>query len=397
MTHPQHAILIPGLLRCVDNIFLDFLDSASQIAKVFVVTDKSYASTAGELAKRYDAVVIFDTESGSELNVDRGFFTGALGQFFKLDFALSVLSRWEIDNEHQFTYVHRFRTDVLYSCSFSECISPLISSNHQAKCLLNRYDFNFSGTRSDVIKLMGISSYVERFRLDKSFLQAQLTSIDADALRRSVDMSPFPNAFPVGVVESEADIDSFHAQIKSDFSNYIDASLSFAQSLAQSIHLERQISLIISNSVLARTYSGRYSPIFPEHMYAKYVNSLGLAVIPYSQSEMNLRYSRFATTPYTKEIFDSFQANCFTCLELSGNSPWNDHLNSFLSAGGKKEDFLKVLICINLFKLTDTQCRGLYELIDLLDSASWIALCCPWFIDNLMQRGLGLPSSLMSD
>ena len=394
MTHPQHAILIPGLLRCVDNIFLDFLDSASQFAKIFVVTEKSYASTAAELLKRYDAVILFDSEACSDLDVNHSFFSGALGQFLKLEIALAALMEWEIRNEHQFSYIHRFRSDVLYTCAFPEYVSQLLSHELPCGSLLNRYDFNFSGRRSDVYKLRGICTYVEKFRRDKYFLFLQLSSIDVDALHRSVEMTPFPSSFPVGIVETEADIDNFHNMIRSRFANYIDASLSFSQSLSCSDDSEKQVALIISNSILARTYSGRYSPIFPEHMFAKYVNSLGLAVLPYSQSDLNLRFSRFATTPFTRNLFDDFQCNCFTCLDNQTESRWSDQLNSFLSAGGRKEDFLKVLININLFKLSDDQCRGLYSLIDILDGASWIALCCPWFLENLKQRGLGLPVSL---
>lgn len=393
MVHPQHAILIPGLLRCVDNIFLDFLDSASQFSRIFVVTERSYSPTAAELSKRYNATVLFDTEARADLVADHSFFSGALGQFLKLEIALDLLNQWELDNSHQFSYVHRFRSDVLYTCTFPEYVSPLFSQDFPSECLLNRYDYNFSGRRSDVNKLRGICTYVEKFRRDKNFLFAQLSFIDADALARSADMSPFPSAFPAGVLKSEADIDSFHIKIKAEFENYIDASLSFSQSLMDSDDVDRQLSLIISNSILARTYSSNYSPVFPEHMFAKFLNSLGLAVVPYGQPELTLRFSRFATTPFTRQVFDDFQGNCFKSLDLQDDSLWIEHLNSFVYAGGRREEFLKVLMNINLFNLTDSQCGLLCRLIDILDGASWVALWCPWFPENLKRRGLGLPKS----
>ena len=390
MANPEHVIIIPGLLRCVDNVFFDFMDSAAGLAQIFVITDKDYAPIAKILANRYDAVCIFMEDAIYDFGVRPDSFHGTYNQVLKLEVGLAAVLAWEADHDHQFKYIHKIRTDLLYSSGFVDYIKPLLLPDHPKKCLLNQHDCNFSGLRTDALMLAGISTYLEKFMHDERFFYEELTKIDVDALR-SGDVGPFPGTFPVGVISSKSEADAFHYSMRERFSSYIDAALNFAIQLKNAPNQHDLPGILRSQSELARTYIGQYFPFFPEHIYARYLNSRGLSAKAYSTPYLPLRHARFATTVWTKLIFDQIQESNFSFLD--DNLQWENELNLFRSAGGIEGKFAGIIASIDLNSLSDSQCFNLYSLMDCLDCAP-IVRFWPSFVASLASRGLGMPSSI---
>lgn len=392
MKKKDHVIIIPGLLRCVDRVFYDFMNSAADLAQVFVVTEKSYALIAHDLVSRYNANCIFMEDVIDDFGVNPANFQGAYNQVLKLEVALKAILDWEAAHDHQFKYIHKFRSDLLYNSGFLDYIQPLLSSTHPEKCLLNQHDCNFSGLREDFLKLIGISAYLERFTRDQSFFDDELIKIDVHALR-SGDIGPFISAFPVGVLSSESEADAFNTLIREKYSSYIDAALDFAIQLSNNSDPHDALDILRSENGLARTYIGPYFPFFPEHIYARYVNSLGLSTQAYSTPHLPLRNARFATTAFTKLIFDLIQENNFSFLD--DDVKWKEEVDKFRSSGGIEAKFILILTSINLLSLSDSQCYNLYSLLDCLDCTA-IVRFWPWFISNMRSRGLDFPSSIKS-
>jgi len=387
----EHAILIPGLLRCIDENLIDFLDSSSGHAKIFILTERCCEQAAMLLAYKYNATCVFMEDI--EINLNTNNFPGALQQFLKLELSLDQLATWEAKEKQQFKFIHRFRTDLIYESSFLEYISPLLTSKTPHNYLLNQHDMNFSGERENFLKLKGISSYIRKFHKRKRFFYKQITKIKKDALIQSEpEFSIFAGALPVGVAKSESAINEFHDSIQEDYPNYIEASLAFASKIKVLGASSGEVKILYSNSILARTYTGKYSPFFPENIYARYLNKQGLSTRQYTNPWLSLKHSRHAATEQSKRFLDLIQRQDYSFFEEGID--WKGILDDFKSAGGSIGKLIYIFALINPYKLTDIQCKDFYKVIDMLDEANYIRIHHVGFIRNVKHRGLEPPSCL---
>jgi hypothetical protein len=390
MSCVNHAIVLPGLLRCVDNIFTDFMDTTIGAAKIFIITERACKGIADVLVDRYQALCYFTEDLDLRFGIKSDSVPSQLRQFIKLEYALRVVNEWETREAQEFDYIHKFRTDLLYDIAFQDYIEPLFSQTFGEQCLLNQHDCNFSGKRSDVMSLSGISAFIDQFMNDESFFKAQLSLVNAQALRAG-DVGPFANAFPVGILKHETDIESFHETIRIAHNDYIDASMEFSARLAEQDVSNDDFRLLRSDSILSRTFLNRYYPFHPEHMYARYLNSIGFSTKKYANSWLPLRHSRFAVTEFTKLICDQIQVGDYSFL--NDNLLWEIELTKFKASGGNEVKLIQAFMDVELSNISDDQCSSLYEILKLMD-CSCIFKWWPQFIVSVEKRGLGVPLCL---
>ena len=388
----KHAILLPGLLRCVDDIFLNFMDTASGLAKIFIATEIAYKDVADLLASRYQAHCIFMEHLDGRIGVQHKEVSPIYKTFLKLEAALAALKEWEASESHQFDYVHQFRTDLLYSGTFIDYISPLLSQSHPGNCLVNQSQMNFSGTRSDVMQLQGISTFLHRFTNDPEFYKLTLYNVNLEALRCSKDFSIFPHCIPVSVLNHESEIPVFHEQVQSKYHDYIDAFASFRTHLAGSDASDSVFEKLRSGDIRSRTFTGRYWPFPPENIYGQYLNSLGFSTKPYSIEKLQLRHSRFAVTEFTKLISDQIQIGDFSFLD--SDLQWDIELHNFRISSGDIVKLFRMFTYIDLFALSDEQCVRLYQILELFKMPKANLAYHTTFLNNVVRRGLEIPDCL---
>ena len=111
----NHMLLIPGLLRCIDDNLLRFLDSASDYAEFFIVTEKSFSREVALLVDRYNAKAWYAEDLTDKYQLNPSHFQGSTNQWLKFDYALNQALEWEEANGAKFEFIHRIRTDVTFS------------------------------------------------------------------------------------------------------------------------------------------------------------------------------------------------------------------------------------------------------------------------------------------
>ena len=125
---------------------------------------------------------------------------------------------------------------------------------------------------------------------------------------------------------------------------------------------------------------------------------MGLSLAQYSFNlpwvETPLKYSRHASTPFTANIFNQIQSLDYSFLGI--NHPWEEEISLFKSSGGKACAALQKLSYINLASLSDSSCKELYDVIDLLDDASCLINYFRDFIERIVARGVIPPKCLQS-
>ena len=396
----KHALLFPGQLRCVDDNLFTFLDTCKATTQIFIVTDRSFEEDAGKLVARYDANILFmEDTTEADMGILKSDYCLIHQEFIKLEIALRYLVAWEKDNHHSFEYIHRLRTDVVYPISFDKYIEPLAGSNVNKNMLLMYWSINFSGPREAMLKLIGHPEFQVKYKKYRDFFDIITKQINVEALIKSSYAEPFIHSFPVAVMNSENGIASFHEKIKVEFPSYIDA----AECFAKRVRLE-QVPEILHKCMLSRdqnlvrAYSKQWNPSFPEHILFLYINSLGLSAGNYSiinpYRETPLKFSRHATTPFTVKIFNQIQAKDYSFLEFG--HPWEEEINLFLASKMYPGYALQKLANIDPFALSDSACKTLYSIIDLLNCPKWLILYRKDYINSMLARGIAPPACLQS-
>lgn len=388
----KHAILLPGLLRCVDDIFLNFMDTASDLAKIFIVTEIAYKDVAELLVSRYQAHCIFTESLDGKIGAQHKEVKSSCKTFLKLEAALATLKEWEAREGHQFEYIHQFRTDMLYSGTFTDYISPLLSQGHPGSCLVNQHQMNFSGTRNDVMKLQGISTFLDRFTKDPEFYKLTLFNVNLEALKCSKDIGIFQQSLPVGVLNHEAEIQVFHETVQSKYHDYIAAFASFRTHLAGLEASDSVFKKLRSNDIRSRAFTSRYWPFWPEHIYGQYLNSRGLSTNAYSIRWLQLRHSRHAVTEFMKLICDQIQRSDFSFLDC--DLKWDTELHNFTTSSGNIHKLFQIFTFIDLFALSDEQCMRLYQILELFKMPTAHLAYYEKYLNDVERRGLGIPEYL---
>jgi hypothetical protein len=387
-----HAILIPCQLRSVDENFFAFLDSCIEKAMIFIVTERSHAEDAHIFFERYGADIAFIEEaSESEMGVSCKDALLMHPEFVKLEVALNRLVSWEMINEHRFDYIHRFRPDVIYSKSFEDFISPLTCLASAEDHLLMSWSVIYSGRRDAMLKLLGHTKFQVEYKTSLKAFAEISTQINVDALRRSSNAWPYLSCFPVGILNSDDAISSFHEKIQIEYPSYIDAAESFIKRLRlESIPQVLYDAAFSANISLVRCYYRRWQGAIPEHVFFFYLNSLGLSA-GYYGADSPLKYSRHATTSFTARIFDCIQAKDYSFLDA--NYQWEKELDNFVQAGGKVPFAIQKISYIDIEMLSDQSCKSLYRIIDMLDCSEWLFDYSESFVKSVVQRGIEPPQS----
>ena len=402
MKKAAHALLIPGQLRCIDDKLFNFLDTCGDNVKIFILTENEFKGQAQIMADRYGADVSYiENLTEIDIGIPRSKFNVIYPEVVKLELALRYLLLWEKKHNFSFQFIHRFRTDVLYPVSFSEYIEPIVKIKDFDNALLSYYVYNYSGPRQSMLKLIGLAKYNLQFMSDKDFFKQAISQINVEALRASEhNTAPFARSFPVGLVDLEKNIDDFHLIIKTEFPSYIEA----AQNFINKIQIESCFDLIYDyfiarNFKLIRTFDKiQWNPEWPEHIFSRYVNSLGISTRSYSVKlpwrDSPMRISRHAKTPFTEKIFNSMQDLDYSFLEA--NHSWAEEISSFIAAGGKSWMAITKFSVIDLSMLPDSSCITLYKIIDLLDHPNYLIEHRQDFITSILSRGIDPPLCLKS-
>ena len=396
----QHAILLPGQLRCIDDNLLCFLDSCKDISKIFIITDRCFDVEAEKLVSLYgaDLVYIEDVDE-ADIGISSSDFHMIHPEYVKLEAALRHLLKWEASHSHSFEYIHRLRTDVMYPVSFGAYIKPLTEDDFNVNTLLLYWATNYSGLREAMLRLIGHPEFHIRYKKDIDFFNVVTKQIDVKALAASTYAEPFIHSFPVAILKPEESVEDFHKKIQEEYPSYIDA----AESFVKRVRLEQVPEILYKSlhsrdSALVRSYNTQWFPSFPEHIFFLYMNSRGLASGNYSFSnpfvETPLKFSRHATTPFTVKIFSQIQAKDYSFLEC--NYPWEDEINQFIATKMYPGYALQKLATIDLTVLSDSSCKVLYRVIDLLNCPEWLASYRSEFLESVSARGIEPPVSLKS-
>lgn len=389
----NHAIILPGQLRCIDDNFLTFIESCKETATIFIVTDKAFSEESRALAYRYDADVVFvEDASEADIGISRSDFHYVSPEFIKLEIALKYVVAWEGKNCHTFEYIHRFRTDVIYSTNFCDYIKPLVAADSCENSLYLDWCIQFSGVRDAMLKLIGLTKFQLKYKSNKDFFNHITQQINVKALKASSYHDPFLRSFPVAILASMDDTADFHKQILIEFPSYIDA----AESFVKRMRLEKVPDLFYAllsgaDNSLVRSYWGEWYPSFPEHIFFLYMNLVGLSSRAYA-SWMPLKYARHASTPFTYTIFSQIQEQDYSFLEQS--YAWDQEIELFKQSGGNPGNALQKLTCIDLSSLSDSACMKLYGIIDLLDCPRYLLLFRKEFVKSILTRGVDPPVCL---
>ena len=395
----KHALLFPGQLRCIDDNLFAFLDTCKTTAKMFIVTESRFKEEAEKLVARYDANVLFMEDAEVDVGIPKSDYHLIHPEFIKLEIALQYLVTWEKANNHSFEYIHRFRTDVFYPISFDDYVKPLAKADFDKNMLLLYWSINYSGPREAMLKLIGHPRFSVKYQKQRDFFDLVTKQININALKKSTYSVPFVHSLPVAIINSENDIADFHEKIKTEFASYIDAAESFAKRVClEQVPEILYKSMLSKEHTLIRTYYNQWFPFFPEHIFFLYINSLGLSTGNYSilnpYLDTPLKFSRHATTPFTVQIFNQIQAKDYSFLELDYS--WEKEINLFLSSKMYPGYALQKLSTMNIFAISDTACKKLYHIIDLLNCPEWLLLYRKDFLDLVSTRGVEPPARLQS-
>lgn len=402
-----HALLLPGQLRCVDDNFLAFLNSASEYAELFIVTDRNYEQDALKLISRYGGGDLLFTEDASDELV--GILDSSIRllhpEFVKLEIALKRLITWEEEKGHRFSFIHRFRTDILYTGTFSDYIKPLLSANDDRKSIMfATWSTNYSGTRADMLSLLGHPDFCIRYKTSFDFFESAHANLDIAAIRDSTNPRIYPCSLPTAVLGSRDRITEYHEKVKKEFISFVEAAESFSRRvrleglprIVRDMHAKFTTYVDPFSFDVLRSYQKQWLPWFPEHIFYMYLNYRGLAASIYSferdKNLMPVKLERHATTGLTKSIFHQIQLGDYGFIDL--NLEWESELKEFVDAGGKMVNLAHILSKINIFKLSDDSCKRFYDLVDLVNQPSHFSVYAPMLMKAVSDRGIDPPRSL---
>ena len=397
----KHAILLPGQLRCIDENLLAFLDTCKASAQIFIVTDQSYKEDADKLVNRYEANLLYIEDAHEQdMGIPKSDFHLIHPESIKLEVSLRHLLAWEKSNRHAFEYIHRFRTDIIYPIDFESYIQPITDAGFNEKTLLTNWNLNYSGSREAMLRLIGHGEFQVKYKQNRDFFNHITTRVNVEALENSSNAMHFVHTYPVAILSSKEAIPNYQNNIRKEFSSYIDAAASFARRLRlESIPEIIYQSISAHNDInsLVRTYSDHpWNPLFPEHLFFLHLNTLDLSTGSYSLKqpwiETPLKYSRHATTPFTVKIFNQIQAKDYSFLEPS--MPWEYEIDMLKASEARPGAALQKFSLIDISMLSDSACKTLYHIIDLLNQPDYLTTHRSDFVESIMSRDIEPPSCL---
>ncbi len=398
----NHMLLIPGLLRCVDDNLLRFLDSASAYAEIFIVTEKSFSQEVALLIDRYDAKAWYSEDMVVKYERDPSLFPSFFSQWLKFDYALNQALEWEEANGLKFEFIHRIRTDVTFPDKFYELmIRPLENKDASNICMLNVVDYCFSARRDALPSLLKLASFIRGDLLDDTKLANILKFVNIDQLKQSeMRSASYSQAFPVGILAGNQTPDEFYLLLKEKYSphSFIEAAAAFALSLSDQKSMSYVLNLALKSSYLIRDWNGDHCCIlFPGQALARFYNFFGIYTYSYS-GEINLKESRQANSDFTFNILRMVDNNDVSFL-LDTEIDWEKGINDFVKNGGCPHKLSRVFIDLiykHFSKFEDFQYSKLAIIFKIL-AKKFVYDLGPPFNENFRlfasERGLKLPST----
>jgi tetratricopeptide (TPR) repeat protein len=344
-------LLIPGLLRSIDNNLLRFLDSASAYAEIFIVTEKSFSQEVALLVDRYDAKAWYSEDLAAKYQRNSAYFPGALSQWLKFDYALNQALEWEEANGIKFEFIHRIRTDVMYPDIFHDfMVLPLKNRDTSNICMLNFHDFCFSARRDALSSLLNLASFFQDFTRDDAKLANILSFIDIDQLKHSEMQSAcYLKSLPVGVLASNQTPDEFGLLLKEKYPSYpsenlfIEAAAAFASSLNDHQYMPYVLSLARKSSSLIRTWDNNHCCLgWTEHILARFYNFFGIYTYCYAGT-IDLKISRLASSDFTFNILQMIDNDDVSFLSNT-EIDWDKEIADFLEKGGRGSKLCAVFV-----------------------------------------------------
>jgi len=402
-----HALLLPGQLRCIDDNFLALLNSASEYAELFIVTDRSYAQDASKLISFYGGgdVLFTDDVSDDLAGIPDSSIQLLHPEFVKLEIALKRVITWEEERGHRFSFIHRFRTDILYTGTFADYIKPLLSANDNRKSIMfATWSTNYSGTRADMLSLLGHPNFCVRYKTSFNFFESVHANLNMAAIRNSKNQKMYLCCLPTAVLDNKNRITEYEEKVRKEFISFVEA----AESFSRRVRLEGLPRIVCDMHArfttyvdpflfdVLRAYQNQWLPWFPEHIFYMYLNHRGLATSIYSferdKNFMPVKLERHATTDLTRSIFHQIQLGDYDFIDR--NLEWEKEIKDFIDAGGKKANLAHILSRIDISRLSDSSCKRFYDLIDLIDQPSHFSLYAQMLIKSVSNRGIDPPLSL---
>jgi tetratricopeptide (TPR) repeat protein len=343
----EHMLLIPGLLRCIDNNLLRFLDSASAYAEIFIVTEKSFSQEVDLLVDRYDAKAWYAEDLADRYPLyPAHLFRGFDYQWLKFYYALNQALEWEEANGIKFEFIHRIRTDITFPDNFHEfMVLPLEKMDTNNVRMLNFADFFFSGKRDSLPYLLNFTSFYLDFFYNEEKFSEVMKYIDLDQLRETyLNSAQYLGSFPIGIVSDGQTLEEFNMILKNKHPNgvssveFVDAVATFYSSLVDSKSMAHFVSLARKASPLIRSIEYKrnfaYYVFAPEHILARFFNFSGIRTYGYNISRFGrLKSSRIAKTPFTQDILQKIDNDDISFL-VNTEINWAMEIVYFVESGG---------------------------------------------------------------
>ncbi len=378
-----HAVLIPGLLRCLDDSFLNFLATLKETSKIFVVTEKNCQAEAKKLKDEFDADVVIVNYDAHRYILDYGFFGGPYSQILKNHIALLRVLEWERANSYHFKFLHKLRTDIHLPAAFSDFFPPFQAANNSedlflaGKIIFNRYDFCFSASSNAITKLLDFMPFALAYCKDLKFFQKVLINPNIDHLIASEQGSaPYARAFPVGIIQQDQNFNNWRLQASNSHANYIDAVRDFSAELKcsgdsnsqiKNLFIKENEQSILSGIAVAQTmcgWEGQFFPKWPEIIWTRFLNYSGLRTFEYPCS-ISLKASRISTTAFTYSLLENLEKGDLSFLNDELDWPWQ--IFEYAKAGGNIHKFFMAVFTTlfpNKDQLTSDQIATLGKIIN---------------------------------
>ena len=357
-------LLIPGLLRCIDENLLRFLDSASTYAKIFIVTEKSFSQEVDLLVDRYDAKAWYAEDLAGNYQLNPSNFQGSYNQWLKFDYALNQALKWEEANASKFEFIHRIRTDVAFSDNFYELmVLPFESGDESNVCMLNIHDYCFSARRNALPSLLKLASFFQDFSGNDAKLANILKFVNFNQLKRSdLNSAYYKYSFPVGILASNQSPEEFCILLKERYPSYpssnsfIEAAATFAFSLNDYECMSHALSLARKSSDLIRAWDNtQCNLLWPDCILVRFFNSFEIYTYCYPGS-IKLKTSRLATSDFTLKILQMIDNGDFSFLS-DGGINWEKEINYYI----EKRTKVKVAQIFKIFTDVAYQCCSKLE------------------------------------
>lgn len=367
----MHAVLITGLLRCVDDYFISFLRTFPSDARFFVVTETQYAKEAALLEQNFNAEVVFINDPERHDMTAKFYhshFPKSQSQWLKYHIALEHVLRYERINRVHFCFLHKLRTDINGVSSFESFFEAkdgaskdIVSGDY----VLISHDFCISCSARLTGVLLGFLAYSTFFRYDKLFFESELFTLNREVLESSDGTSAHVKVYPTGIITDNSSAEKWTEMSHQRFKTFVEAACSFQETL-EGEERTTAVDMAWAKSSKVRTWKQQYRRDGMFGIWLKYLNRCGIRTRRYN-TPTGLRLARFAATPFTMALLGQFDAQNYGLLQ--DPIDWIGEFNAFRSCGGNIQKLAQALAetCLsNRRSMQDVEFNALLSAVFLI-------------------------------